>query len=379
MSGVLRDSSELRESASRIDATRAKRDRLIGAMHRFPIYNSIVISMLFLSSCAFDQASRKDDLLQIASADGCSRVPRVDDWSPAGTAITQGIEGDFDLILWGGFGGSVIRWGDETLLYYQGSTHYSGYQQSVANRSIGLAISSDGRNFRKYTANPVLRWLPTGGEEEGATSLGITEDTTREILVAFYGANTRTGDKSVSTDGRWAASTDGRTFVDKGVALNHQDPGLFGAGDEIFPIIAIQHRSSWYVYYLPNGSPQKSQLGVAWGPRPDNLSRNAGVTAEGKAVRAWGMGSAANLCGDIFAIFLNHVHEHDRTMTVHLADLRSPHQFSRAIATYHFADVATDFAQGAVLLDRDLGVWHLYFRTASGEAYKILQSKIVPR
>lgn len=336
----------------------------------------MVVGALLQASCAGERQTTATypDIATLTK--GCASIPDLDDWIPAGHALDRGAEGDFDRILWGGFAGAAVILGTQTLLYYQGSTGYSSYQESVTHRSVGLAVSADGLDFRKHASNPVLQWLPTMGEEEGAASIGIAKDPDGGELVAFYGANTRSGDTSVTADARWATSVDGRSFIDQGIALDHRDPDLFGARDEIFPVIALNHGGNWFVYYIPNGSMQKGQLGVAWGTRPDALTNNAGVTAHGARVQVWGMQSAVHLCGDIYAFFLNDVRE--KMMTVYLADLQSPDRFSQPVAQYDFpaTNTAPDFLHGIVLLNREGGAWHMYYRTTDSTGYRILRSNL---
>jgi hypothetical protein len=78
---------------------------------------------------------------------GCAEVPWPREWEYVGTALEPGEHGEFDFQMWGGFGGSPIRFGDEILLYYQGAEGFSERQQAPRARSIGLAVSTDGITF----------------------------------------------------------------------------------------------------------------------------------------------------------------------------------------------------------------------------------------
>lgn len=308
-------------------------------------------------------------LLDSAQNPGCAVIPAGGDWEYVGTAFGPGREGEFDRYLWGGFGGSAIRFGGEVMLYYQGAYDYSEVQQSVTYRSIGLATSSDGVSFRKDPASPVLEWTPQMGEEEGVTSVAVALHPDGR-MIAFYGANTRIGPISVNADGRWASSVDGRVFVDRGVALDHADPDIFGSGDELFPVAATYHRSVWYLHYIPNGE-RSGDLGVAWGTSPDALHDTAAVQIGGEAVRAWGMQSVIQLCDDTFALFLNDVRS--RTMSVRVTDLRAPSLASEPLETYRFeaTESRPEFVQGAVLLDREAGYWYLFYRSGERSRYDI--------
>jgi sucrose-6-phosphate hydrolase SacC (GH32 family) len=78
-------------------------------------------------------------------------------------------------------------------------------------RAIGVAVSSDGINFKKYTGNPVLTWFPNKYGEEGAVSSGVTLDKDGNVVL-YYGANTQESATTVNADGRVAVSPDGLSF-----------------------------------------------------------------------------------------------------------------------------------------------------------------------
>jgi hypothetical protein len=128
-------------------------------------------------------------------------------------------------------------------------------------RSIGVAVSSDGINFKKYSGNPVLTWFPNKYGEEGAVSSGVILDQDGNVVL-YYGANTKESATTVNSDGRVAVSQDGFVFEDRGVVLDGKSPGVWGSGDEVFPVGAIYHQGRWIVYYIPNGVPQSGQLGL---------------------------------------------------------------------------------------------------------------------
>jgi len=336
---------------------------------------ALLLLSAVLAGCDNGGAADEQRLLESARASGCAVVPAASDWEYLGNAFGPGQEGEFDRYLWGGFGGSAIRFGDEILLYYQGAAGYSDEQESVSFRAIGLATSPDGTRFRKDPASPILEWVPQLGEEEGVASVAVGAAPQGEIL-AFYGANTRSGPTTVNADGRWATSVDGRHFTDHGIALDHADPAVFGWGDELFPVIAFYHGDNWFVYYLPNGR-LSGRLGIARGSTPSALTDTAGVSANGKPVTAWGMQSAVQLCGDVYALFLNDVAA--KTLSVRLTDLREPGLASDALQTYRFpaTDAQPEFIQGAVLLDRDAGYWYLYYRTGDQSRYDIRRAPYV--
>jgi hypothetical protein len=251
------------------------------------------------------------------------------------------------------------------LFYYQGALDYSDYQESVSYRSIGLAVTSnDEIKFSKVAENPVLAWTPNNGEEEGVASVAAATHPSGNIY-AFYGANTQSGEKTVSADARWASSHDGRKFIDRGIAIDHRDRNVFGHGDELFPVAAIHHSNNWFVYYIPNGTMQTGRLGVAWGSDADALDKNGGVDSGSGPIRVWGMQSVISLCGNKVALFLSNIRA--KSITVHIGDLGQPTIVSQPVETYRFRAPAgaSEIRNVTFLLDRDSGYWYMLSRNNS--------------
>jgi hypothetical protein len=333
--------------------------------------------MVALSACTAEPGALRYDPPS-GGTPPCPFIPEPGDWEHVGTALLPGGEGEFDRFLWGGFGGSAVRLGEEILLYYQGAEAFAAELGTIAARSIGLAVSRDGVRFAKDPASPVLEWMPTGSAEEGAASVAVAAAPDGG-LVAFYGANVHETSTTINADGRWATSDDGRTFTDRGIALDHTDPTLPGYGDEVFPVIAFHHDGSWYVYYLPNERP-RGQLGVAWGSAPDELTSRARVRSGGRGVHAWGMQSAVHLCDDTYALFLNRVKR--KNLTVRLVDVSRPDELGEPLATYRFREESDDvpeMRQGTVLLDREAGYWYLYYRAGESTRYDVRRAPLVTR
>jgi hypothetical protein len=283
-------------------------------------------------------------------------VPAQSDWTDYGPIFEAGEPGEWDHYLWGGFAGTAVKVGGTYFLYYQGASDYrTSYDETVLWRAIGVATSSDGVSFQKYEHNPVLTWFPSDNGEEGAVS-GSAVLADDGALVLLYGANTEESATLVNADARWAASGDGLSFTDMGIVLDHMDRSIWGSGDELFPIIAIHDLDQWFVYYLPNGTLQARQLGVAWGASLDDLAHSSAVRARGRTVKAWGMGAATKVGDGVYALFLNDVTA--RTTEVRLVSLDSPNRVSRPVETYRFEEAM----QATVLLDEETGTWFMYYR-----------------
>ncbi len=292
-------------------------------------------------------------------------IPAQSDWIDIGPIFERGAEDEWDHYLWGGFGGTAIKMDGTYYLYYQGARGYrTTPDETVTERAIGVATSDDGINFTKYRANPVITWSPYSEGEEGATSAAavLVES---EKIVLYYGANTAVSPTLVNADGRLAISTDGVHFADKGIALHHRRRSLWGSGDELFPIIALYDAGRWFVYYLPNGTLQSRQLGVAWGNARDNLNRSSAATSGGSRIRAWGMGGSARIGPGVYALFLNDVTE--RKTEVRVVSLDTPNRLSAPIRTYRFDEVV----QATVLLDEEANTWLMYYRGEDAYGVKL--------
>jgi hypothetical protein len=147
------------------------------------------------------------------------------------------------------------------------------------------------------------------------------------------------------------------------VALDHAANSLWGSGDELFPVIAFQEAGQWFVYYIPNGTPEKGNLGVAWGNSPDNLSNSAGALSGGTPVKAWGMGGSAKIFTDTYALFINDVSQ--PKFEVRTLSLSHPSQLSAPVETYQFDDIQ----QATVLLDEKTNTWFMYYRNRDASWY----------
>lgn len=301
------------------------------------------------------------------TAPGVVALPTTAEWTDHGLVLQPGVPGEWDAILWGGFTATAVLRNGTTFLYYQGARDYDEALGSVVYRTVGVATSQDGIQFEKYAGNPVLAWFPQDMPEEGAASAGAWLTGTGEIR-AHYGANTAISSTEVTADGRLGISADGFAFADAGIAIDHADAGLFGSGDEIFPVVSFEKDQTIYCFYIPNGTAQRGQLGVAWGAGPVSLDQSAGVRASGAPVPAWGPGAVVQLAADAWAFVVTSeadAHSGIPHMDAYRFDPASPSEFSGPVRTWAF----TEGSRGTVLLNRDAGQWYYYYRTADGPGY----------
>jgi hypothetical protein len=292
-------------------------------------------------------------------------LPDPDDWIDYGTILPAGAVGEWDHIFWGGFAASVVKKGDTYFLYYQGSEFYQGEpDHTVMWRAIGVAVSSDGINFKKYTGNPVLTWFPNKYGEEGAVSSGVTLDKDGNVVL-YYGANTQESGTTVNADGRVAVSPDGLSFKDRGVVLDGKSSGVWAAGDEVFPVGAINDQGRWIVYYIPNGVPQSGQLGVAYGDQFNKLTRSAPVMSDGQPVHVWGTTGHAKISEGTYAVILNNLRQ-NRTEVRYLTT-DQPETLSPPVVTYPLGKNQ----EAILLLDRKKNTWFMYYRTEEEYGVKL--------
>lgn len=294
-------------------------------------------------------------------------IPGQADWVDCGQIFSSGSEGEWDLYLWGGFAATAIKKDGVFYLYYQGANGYDDDEDTVTYRAIGVATSSDGINFTKYAGNPVLTWFPNENLEEGAVSGGAFLDD-NGVIAIYYGANSWIGGGQVNADGRLATSSDGFTFTDLGVVLDHSNRSIWGFGDELFPIIGFEDNGRWFTYYIPNGVLQRGQLGAAWGKGRENLSNSTQARSGSSGISAWGAGSHAKIDSDIYALFINNIRNaNGPTLTVYTVDLNNPASLSTPIQSYQFDNAV----QGIVYLDEEKETWFMFYRSSDFESYGV--------
>jgi hypothetical protein len=293
-------------------------------------------------------------------------IPEQSDWVDYGTILAGGELGDWDFQLFGAFSASAVEKNGTTYLYYNGTCCYRIIDDSVTWRSIGVATSPDGINFTKHVGNPIITWFPNNSGEEGSVSTAAVLDTNGEIVL-YYGANTEESPTTVNADGRLAVSSNGLDFTDQGIVLDHDDSSVWGSGDELFPIAAIRDDGQWIVYYLPNGTPQSSKLGVAWGMSRGSLDTTDAARDGGNTIPAWGTGGTAKIDTGTWALFINDVRAQPPRIEVRTLSPAAPGQLSAPVETYQFPDVR----MATVRLDAAAATWFMYYRNADSSAYGV--------
>ncbi|MCK5666823.1 MAG: hypothetical protein KAI17_25215, partial [Thiotrichaceae bacterium] len=151
------------------------------------------------------------------------------DWQDHGVVLTGGGPGSWDVRFDGAISPSAsIKKNGIYYLYYIGADGNRSTDGGPRHRAMGVATSTDGINFTKFSGNPILTYLPHNNEEEGLFSAAVTLDDNGDFVM-YYGvceAGNSTS-QSVACSGRLATSTDGLNFTDKGTVLNSKDSSLW--------------------------------------------------------------------------------------------------------------------------------------------------------
>ena len=305
-----------------------------------------------------DDDSGDDDTVGVEYA-----IPAKEDWSEQGVALMAGETGTWDARFYGQISPcSVVKRDGTYLLYYVGADGDRSTDGGPRHRALGVATSSDGIVFTKDPGNPIITHLPHGNEEEGIFSAGATlldDQTVALYYAAIWAADATT--EAVQAYGALATSADGLSFSDQGYVLDWTDPGVWGSGDELFPLGAINVGGSWSVYYGAKGNGALWDLALASGPSATDLSTTTPVLTTQDVI---GGADPVPLGPDKIALFI--VRSFDDTLIeVRTASTADPGALSEPVETY------TAFEPGyrptTVFLDRETATWFMYQSTGREE------------
>lgn len=326
-------------------------DTLLTKAHHLPAL-WFVLGLAFVTlGCARDAPECDDETV----ADSIlALLPMDDDWTDVGVVLDTGPPGSWDLIMEGITPSSIVRREDTYYLYYVGADEYIADLENVgpAHRAVGVAMSKDGLHWTKSDANPVLTFSSSGNPEEGAVSVSVLLDDDGRFL-AFYGANIASDLRTshVAADVRLATSRDGVWFEGDDIVIDHARRSVWGHGDEIHATFARKRDGSYYVYYVPNGSPQRGHLGCCWGTDPASLNDCAPVLGESGPARSRGSTSAVSLADDVVALFVCDRGE----VAVHLAHPSCAKSFGAPVRSYRMG------SNTVFMLDSERRTWFAYY------------------
>lgn len=297
-------------------------------------------------------------------------IPNENDWNDIKTVIYPGSKGSWDCRLEGMISPcAMVKKNNTYFLYYIGSDGNRGYPHTdngPRHRALGVATSTDGLNFTKYSKNPIVTYSPTGNDEEGVFSAGIVLDDNGDVVI-YYGAMKSPNASStvVSSDVRVVTSHDGYRFTNDTKVLSHTDSNVWGHGDELFPLGALKHNGVWYVYYTVVASGIRWVLGVAWGNTKTNLT-NSKEFYKTSSYYTKGGCDPVPLNSSEFAMFIGQ----DNGRNVEHIDIKKvkysdPTKIYSSVVTYNM-----DTCSGHVVYN-DGPKWFMYYRRDPDNQLKV--------
>jgi len=118
-------------------------------------------------------------------------------WTEQGTVLTYGVPGSWDEKERGLYPVGVHKINGTYYLHYLGG--FDGcwtVDGGMSHRSVGLATSSDGVNFTKFSKNPVLKphdFVPVHSHEEGIRTSSIRYLPQKEMWLGYFGVESPGG------------------------------------------------------------------------------------------------------------------------------------------------------------------------------------------
>jgi hypothetical protein len=243
----------------------------------------------------------------------------------------------------------MVKFNGTYFLYYIGAEGDTGSPNFEAvHKALGVATSTDGIHFTKYSSNPIITYTTTGGAvlEEGIGS--ATAIVVGNTVHLYYGAIRSIGSGLVDIDIRYRSSTDGYTFTND--TLIFRSPG-----DEYSPLGVTNNGSTWSVYMkgpLTNGKGAISRLS---GSSPTSLPNRTSVTSA-----TFGSGGNANyISNNLFVVHLDRRETVEDRFQVRAINIGAPDVISEPLFSYTFGNYG-DHATPATFRDSGTGTWFMY-------------------
>ena len=284
----------------------------------------------------FDIVTRKEKKSSIV-------IPTESDWNNQGAVLKAGNSESWDVRLTGMLSPCFMVKKDDTFfLYYIGSDGDRGAPHNDGgprHRKLGVATSTDGINFVKYSGNPIIEFSPNDNEEEGIFSAGGFLDENGDVILYYGAMDSGSNPKSTQVDGdiRLAISKNGYDFKDIKDVVSHSDSSIWGYGDEIFPIGAFYADDTYHVYYTLGGTYIRS-MGMVSGPTKTDLGDSKKVLS--LKDRVDGGCNPIFIRNDKIAMFIAMDKWDTGCSTsyieVRTADIPNPSKLSEPIETYNF-------------------------------------------
>ena len=306
-----------------------------------------------------DDDASDDDVSDDDTAAVVYAIPAEEDWVEQGVALEAGEEGAWDARLYGQISPATVVKHDGTyLLYYVGADGDRSTDDGPRHRALGVATSTDGIHFDKYSGNPILTHLPHDNEEEGIFSAGATrlDDGT---IALMYGAIWAQDPTTESVQGYLALATsnDGLSFDDQGYVLDWSDPSVWGYGDELFPLGVLESGGDWSVYYGAKGNAASWDLGIARGTSSTDLTDTAPLLTTNDVI---GGCDPVPIGPEEIALFVVRSFD-DNLIEVRTAAVDDPGALSEPVEVY--AEFEPGYRHTTVFLDRETATWFMYQST----------------
>ncbi|MFV9629819.1 MAG: hypothetical protein ACNYWM_01905 [Methanosarcinales archaeon] len=288
-----------------------------------------------------------------------SSIPGESEWKDQGIILKAGDPGSWDVRLNGMISPcSIIKKDGTYFLYYIGSDGDRGpphNDDGPRHRKLGVATSTDGIKFSRYSDNPILTFSPNSNEEEGIFSAGATLDDNKNIILYYGAMDARSsGSTTVDSDIRLAVSDNGFDFRDIKDVVSHSDSTVWGFGDELFPVSSFHINNKWYVYYTAKGNNNIMwDLGLAWGPDKENLPHTCPVLVSDDSNK--GGCNIVMLNDDEIALFISK-NGSESYIEVRTAKTSDPGTLSEPLVKYIF-----DSYNAVVFYDQDIDTWFMYY------------------
>jgi hypothetical protein len=270
------------------------------------------------------------------------QIPSKSDWTYKGVALTASSSG-WDKRFYGQISPcTVIKKNGKFFLYYVGADGNRSTDGGPRHRALGVATSTDGINFTKYSGNPIITHLPHNNQEEGVFSAGAFVDQSGKVVLyygAIWAANSTT--ETVDVYVGLAVSDNGLDFTDMGYVFRP-------TGQEVTPLGTIFANNSWYVYYLNTAG---WNLKLLSGPSMNSLTDRGTILSKGLFTA-----EPVFLSTDKLALFI--VDKNTNGLEVRTAPVSSPGQISSVVENYGM--FPPRYRHTTVICDQESGKWYMY-------------------
>ena len=320
----------------------------------------ITLSVLALPS-SVNSAPLQEPQLQTSEI----QIPKQSDWTGHGVVVANGQPGSWDSTIAGLSPATVVKKNGVYYLYYIGADGKRSTDGGPRHQALGVATSTDGINFTKYSGNPIITHLPHNNQEEGVFSAAATLDDNGDIVL-YYGAIWAATSTTTSVDvyTALAVSQDGLNFIDMGYVRAV-------AGVEEEPVGVFRANGNWHVYLINNSGWDLHHMS---GTSKETFGNGTKILDLGRDIM--GGGDPVWLSADKIALFLD-LPLPSPQVEIRTVSIGGPNQLSAPVETYNYAD-HSEYVRGSVFLDRTVNKWFMYYSYNDGAGVRIIGVKTAP-